>query len=78
MDTQFLERCVAGSVRLLDGRNVIARNAESIRARRELFQPGAYPFAFAGGGVSARTTPDRSGGRSSMTVFHTVSTSTLS
>jgi hypothetical protein len=45
---------------------------------RERSQPGTGPLGSAGGGVSARKTPDRSGGRSSATVFHTVSTSTLS
>jgi hypothetical protein len=60
------------------GKAVINKNPESDGARSELFQSGTSPLRFAGGGVSARKTPDLSGGRSSITVFHTVSTSTLS
>ena len=41
-------------------------------------QPGADLLGLVGGGISARKTPALSEGRSSTTVFHTVSTSTLS
>ena len=67
---QFVGHAIEGARQLPD--------LAATRAPRELFQPGADPSGLAGGSVSARKTPDLSGGRSSMTVFHTVSTSTLS
>ena len=68
-----------GPTTLIDGgKNVVDGNAESVRARGSYFSPVPAPIAFAVGGVSARKTPDRSGGRSSMTVFGTVSTPILS